>query len=229
MLGPGEEMRYSKDWNLIYNSGDPMPPGIYQLKATIIINTNLIIESEPLDIEVQGHELDIFLYKGWNFISLPCMPVYSDMSIILKSIWPHFKSIWTNDVRTKSWIRYIVGGSYYFNNLKTMEIGKGYWIEVSQDTILHVVGRFIQDPRIVLRSGWNLVGFNSANLLPLNQIMGSISYKSINTYENIENKWLGQWPQEPQILNGLDHLEPGKGYCIYVNSDCIWDIRVSGL
>lgn len=223
MLGPGEELTYNKEWNLIDKFGDPVPPGIYHLKTTI--KTSLTIESEPLDIEIQGHEQDILLYKGWNFISLPCVPVNPDMSIILKPIWSHLKSIWAYNTGTNSWIRHVAGDAYYLNNLKTMEVGKGYWIEVSQDVILNIVGKFIQDPRIMLKTGWNFVGFNSASPLSLNHAMGSIQYKSIHAYDNINREWLGQATLNPQFLNRLNYLEPGKGYCIYVNANCIWDIR----
>lgn len=228
MLGPGEEMTYFADWNLNYATGDPVPPGDYQVSALIDLDitdeNSPKIESEILNFFVEGYEQDIMLKKGWNFVSLPCQPVYTDLPIVLKSIWPYCRSVWAYDSRTGTWMKYAADNPPFFNILKYMEKGNGYWIEVSQDAILHIMGRIIEDTRIHLWPGWNFTGFNSTNILPLDIALSSIQYKSIYTYDNIAKKWIGRMSDGPSFLNNLTQLEPGGAYCIYVDAECIWDI-----
>jgi hypothetical protein len=210
---------------MTYSSGEPIPPGVYQVLT--IIKTSLVIESELLNIEVQGYEQDIPLYKGWNFISLPCVPLDSSIFNILRFVFPYYKAIWTYDSKTDSWLKYVTGNDYYYNDLRTMEYGKGYLIEVSQDVILSIMGRFIEDTKVYLKPGLNFVGFNSTSSLPIYEALSSVNYKSILAYkhDDLAEKWVSQLSEAPAFFNNLSNLEPGKGYCIYVDTACLWEIK----
>ena len=51
----------------------------------------------------------------------------------LANINGKYTSVWTYDATTSSWLRYIVGGPSFLNNLDDMEAGRGYWIQTTED------------------------------------------------------------------------------------------------
>lgn len=150
----------------------------------------------------------------------------SSIFVVLENILPYCKSIWNYDSAMKSWLKYIPGYPYYLNDLQFIEYGKGYWIQVSQDVIFNVIGNFIEYKRIFLYPGWNFVGFNSTVPLTVEQALSSLDYKSICTYNNdeIRKQWERQMPGAPTFLNKMSKLESGKGYGIYVDKTCLWQI-----
>ena len=221
-LGPGQEETFSTEWNLTYQSGDPVPPGIYQVQA--MLDCDKPVVSDILTVEVQGYEQDIMLYEGWNFISLPCYLETTNLFTVLQPVWQHCISIWTYDSEKQKWLEYVFSGTPLTDVLTVIEPGKGYLINMSGGATLTIVGRPINHSIISLSSGWNLVGCNSTIELPLDSALEFINCKSVYTYDSLEEKWIRYIPGFPELINTLTHLKPGKAYWIYVTEDDLWYI-----
>ena len=162
------------------------------------------------------------LHKGWNLISIYLDIMDTGLSSVLASIEGEGKcsSVWTYDAEpsSKGWKRYVVGGTDSPNNLKTMEHGKGYWINMTGDATLTIVGKPITEADIPLYSGWNLVGYSSSIAQLPEDALSSIpgGHVSIWTYDGITGDWPKYTINAPDFLNTLTQLVPGSGYWIYV-------------
>ncbi len=215
-------MVFSVKWGLTYKSGAPVPPGTYQVSAMIIYDKPITPDVITIRIE---EEQTIPLYEGWNFVSLPFDPVNTNLSYVLGPVLQNCISVWTYDNIGRRWLKHIFGGSPFPNDLTTIEFGKGYLINMSDDATLTVFGKVREQSSIVLKRGWNLVGCNSMEGLPLDAL-NSIQYESVCTYENLDNKWLKHAPDGPPFMDDLDYLYTGKAYWLYVNENCTWYINL---
>ncbi len=222
-LGPGEEMTFSAEWDQTYQSGAPVPPGTYQVSAMIICSEPITPDVITIKIE---EEQTIPLYEGWNFVSLPFDPVNTNLNYVLGPVLRDCISVWTYDNVERKWLKHIFDGSSSPNDLTTIEFGKGYLISMSGDAMLTVAGKAIDQSSIILRRGWNLVGCNSMEGLPLDAL-NPIQYESVCTYEKTSNRWLKCAPAGPPFMNDLNYLETGKAYWLYVDENCTWDIDLT--
>jgi hypothetical protein len=81
----------------------------------------------------------IQLYTGWNlvaFISSNAMSIAQAMSCISND----YTSIWRYDAPTATWLKYIVGGPDFLNNLDEMVPAYGYWIYTVRDCVWNFGG-----------------------------------------------------------------------------------------
>jgi hypothetical protein len=177
----------------------------------------------PDSIEINGQiTYSIPLHTGWNLISLPIMPDDSDVLDVLNSVDGNWNSVWSYEAGT--WKRYDLTGPDFLNDLATIELGKGYWINMKSDDTLYISGSEPTVKSIPLVSGWNLVGYNSLSSKPTTDAMNSIdgNWNSVWSYE------AGTWKRYdltgPDFLNDLTTMEPGKGYWINMKSPDTWTL-----
>lgn len=174
-------------------------------------------------IEGVGQE-ELYLYPGWNLISICLDIAYTNISSVLAPIEGDYISVWTYDAALGRWKRYISGGPASLNDLNTIEPGRGYWINMIRGAILTITGTQIMDTAILLERGWNLAGYNCLRALAREEVLTSIDgmYTSIWTYDNMTKNWLRYVIDAPDFLSNLAQLEPWKGYWVHVEGDCEW-------
>ena len=165
------------------------------------------------------------LSQGWQMISLPFQPEDTALGVVLSTIAGNYNSVWAYDSEAGGWLRYHTSGADFLNTLTDMTAGRGYWIDVISAATLSIKGT-TPSPTIPLKSGWNLVGYNS--LIPQNTTTAISSvagkYDSVWTYNSTTHTWLRHTQGGPDFLNNLNTMEPGRGYWIYALEDTIWDI-----
>ena len=155
---------------------------------------------------------ELNLYPGWNLISTYLDIANTDILLVLAPIEGLYRSVWAYD--SGSWSRYIPGSP--LNNLSAIEPGKGYWINMTDETVLEIPGAQIADTAVPLHQGWNLIGYNSSTKEYPEDVLPPIVYTSIWTYDSTTGIWLKYAVGALSFLNNLIQLEPGKGYWIYV-------------
>ena len=175
--------------------------------------------------EIKAGELH--LKTGWNFVSIQVELENNDLSTVLADIWENVVSVWTFDTPTDHWLRYDKNNPLpWLNDLTSLEFGKGYWIQTSQDVSLKCHGLLPpSDAAIQLHSGWNQVGFKSFETVVLGDAMGPIdtAYLSIWTYNTSEDRWLRYDKNNPlPWLNDLNEITPGSAYWIEVTEGAQW-------
>jgi hypothetical protein len=175
-----------------------------------------------LTLEV-GPAPDIPLEQGWNLISIPVQLPDNTLTTVLQSIASQYNSVWSYG---GEWKRHIVGGPDFLNTLKTIQAGKGYWIQMADAAVLTLDGNEVAEEHILLEKGWNLVGYNCLTAKPLEEALLSIAgnYNSVWAYDATEHKWERHIVGGPDFLNDLETMKPAKGYWIDATDDCEWDI-----
>ena len=205
----------------------------YEYSAAGTYTVTLIVSDGELDsvpstatAEARSvQQMVLNLAAGWNLISLYLQPMDTRLSSVLSSIEGKYDSVWAYDAMTGQWRRNVTDTPSFLNDLEEMEAHLGYWIMMNQPATLIVEGSSPASA-IPLRAGWNLVGYNSQTPALLDDYLSTVedSCNSIWTYDATAGEWLQYYASAPAFLNDLEYLEPGNGYWIEVNEDCIWDI-----
>jgi hypothetical protein len=76
------------------------------------------------------------LHSGFNLIGWP-LTRSRNLPLALSSISGKYRSVWSyaGDGANPAWFRYAPGAPAWANNLSSLQAGKGYWIEVTQDCV----------------------------------------------------------------------------------------------
>ena len=231
----GDPLEYRWDFDaddgIQVDSTEEDPTHEYSAAGTY--NVTLIASDGELDSEpstatvevIYVQQMALDLAAGWNLISLYLQPNDTRLSSVLFSIEGKYDSIWAYDAITDQWRRNVIGAPLFLNDLEEMEAHLGYWTMMNQPATLIVQGS-LPESAISLKAGWNLVGHNYQDQVPLDDYLSILedNFNSIWTYDAIAGEWLKYYSSGPAFLNDLEYLEPGNGYWIEVNEDCIWDI-----
>jgi hypothetical protein len=131
--------------------------------------------------------------------------------------------VWTYDTNP-GWKHYIPNGPD--NNLSTIVPEKAYWIDMTEDAVLTIVGSQITNTVVHLYQGLNLAGYNSISTQSRQDALSSISgkYIYIYTYDNLTGSWSRYVVGSPNFFNNLTQLKPNQGYLIYTSVACDWTV-----
>jgi len=154
------------------------------------------------DFDTASIELD----EGWNLISLPLIPLKSDIEVVLAGIMEDVISVW---YWAGDWYSYAPGEP---SNLHFMEDGKAYWINMEAARTLNIAGTEMPEggdlpPAYDVVVGWNMVGFKSTNNATAEAYLYGTEVARIYWFKN------GTWHTIP----GPDYtgdMEPGRGYWV---------------
>lgn len=231
-----DRVKYSEEWttrtapteqNPFLVPIDAEPGKTYRLQVQAVAADGITTgpPSELSDPVMAVTRKKLYLHNGWNLISLYLDIIDTDISSVLESIEGEGEcnSVWTYgyDAGDDFWVwrRYIPGSSS--NNLEFIEPGKGYWIDMTGDATLTILGTPITKANIPLYPGWNLVGYSSSIPQPPNGTLPFTlgNYASIWTYDSVTGDWpryITDAPEYLKFLNTLSLLVPGNGYWVYV-------------
>ena len=154
------------------------------------------------------------LTAGWNLISIPLNVTNKSVSAVLGSIEGTYDTVLSYD--SGNWKTYSPIFPE-FSDLTKLELGKGYWIHILNETTLQINGTLPNNTKITLNSGWNLIGYPSVNAKNVSEVLDPIK----QNYNIIMSYTPGGWKTySPLFLNmsDLKEMEPGKGYWINVNN-----------
>jgi len=205
-----------------------VPPGEYQVTAMVDCYLDSDdIYSDPLTITIGEQQQTIPLYAGWNFVSLNLDPVFADPYIVFESVWQYCNSIWAYDAVSGTWLYYNFIDLDCPNTLTDVEPDWGYWVDMAADATLVIFGEPLEDTSIELVRGYNVVAFESADELLLEDAL-PIEYVSIWTLDNLTGEWLKNVQWGSPSTNNLIWLVPGNAYYIDVIYGCTWDVGSPG-
>lgn len=162
---------------------------------------------------------DIGLGPGWNLISLPQQPSDTAISNVLGAISGKYSSTWA--FQNGSW-KVFDPASPGFSDLSTMEVGWGYWLNMTEAATLSVTGAE-PSKTINLITGWNLVGYNSSTSQNITDALASITGKVVSVWAYKNDSWQFYDPANPGFSD-LTTMSPGYGYWINTNGACTWTL-----
>lgn len=160
----------------------------------------------------------INLIDGWNLISLNFQPADPSIAAVLGTVADNCNSVW---MFHNGWKAYYPDFPEY-SDLDTMEIGWGYWLNMTGATTLSVSGT-IPSKTVFLNAGWNLVGCNSANSMPIAEAIESITGDCESVWVYINGGWNAYYPAFPEYSD-LENMDPNHGYWIKTKKACDWTL-----
>jgi subtilisin family serine protease len=156
------------------------------------------------------HSFTISLNLGWNLISIPLVPNNNQTSQILSSISSGIESVW--GYKDGAWKIYIPGYPE-ISDLEDMKTGYGYWIKTNREGLRIQVQGELKSASIPLTNGWNLVGFNFLQSMPVEEALATLKGDYDTVWGYMDGLWLVYDSHNPGF-NDLSELEPGRGYWI---------------
>lgn len=148
-------------------------------------DSNITLEYEDSGLWDMAFDLD--LQSGWTMISLPVQP----KDLLAGKLFPGASAIFRFDQRYQ-----------LVEQNETMEIGRGYWIYLSEARTYRIKGKPITNYTIQAQNGWSMIGPCS---FPGQVYITDGSIQDILGFE-------GNY----QTLGIQDHLKPGQGYWICI-------------
>jgi len=201
------------------------PNSVFTLDVAYGKKVTRLAKNFPVaDLGKDFQTFQIALAAGWNLISLPTQLPSDNPAIVLDSVIADCESIWTYD---REWQGYFPDDVMMeFSDLQTLEQGKGYWINMQTAKTLVLNKGIAASENIVLKTGWNLVGYNSLQSRKVSDALASIAgkCKTVQTFDAGSGKWQRYFFQGPVFLNNLQELKPGQGYFIEVLENCEWTL-----
>jgi parallel beta-helix repeat protein len=149
--------------------------------------------------------------KGWNLLSVPLIQGDWNVSRVLQTV--KFDSVRFFDAFDENdhWKEYSTFKSYQSDIL--LNLSQGLWVNVLDQSNLTLAGRVPVTTEIVLRSGWNLIGYPALSNSTVGSILSSIRW---NIAEGIDDSTS---PYCLRTLDIVDIIKPGEGLWLNVSSD----------
>ena len=190
--------------SIIFNSG--WNDGIAILQATYN-GTNYNITFSI------NHSLFTFmLYKGWNFITLPCINDYNTSSLYENISGCSIILIW--NATAQQFDVYVPHAPHDY----VIEDGKGYFIAVEYDTIFSLEDLPIESVAIHLYVGWNAIGWFNETPTKASSLYTKINGSIILLKWNASSQdFMTYVPQAPDFS-----IYRGEAVLIAVNQESIW-------
>jgi spore germination protein YaaH/uncharacterized protein YraI len=161
-----------------------------------------------------GKTCSIYLKEGWNLVYLPLNATYS-AETLAKSIenCTHV-SYWNSTLQ-----KFIVHERRTTSNSFDLENGNAYFIYVTSNSILYIVGKKINNVTTDLNMGWNSIGWHNFTKTKAESLGQNITNCTAIAYWN---NTLGRFIVHPVGINISDFgIERGMGCFVYVKSESI--------
>jgi hypothetical protein len=177
---------------------DEAIPADALIPATVTVEQG-VFEKESID-----------LVEGWNLISLPLIPLDSDIDVVVAGILDYVISVWHYNAATATWHTFAPGAP---PDLDSMEDGKAYWINMEAAQTLNLAGSEMPKgtqlpPAYDVVVGWNMVGFKATNNATAANYLDGTEYVRIYGFKD------GAWFTIPGPGYDSPEMEPGRGYWV---------------
>jgi len=163
------------------------------------------------------------LYSGLNLVSFFCIPTQIPASRVLGGISSNLDSIFEyQEGSTDAWKTYNPSlPSFVIQDLENMGRTEGYWINMLNTQNYSLEGGLRIPNSIILVPGWNLVGYPTNRIKPVNESFASIegNFTEVREYNPITDSFINYLPGFGGALN---QTEAYKGYWINVTTSEVW-------
>lgn len=164
---------------------------------------------------------NIPLVLGWNLISIPLDLSSHSIDDVTASIAGKWDYILTYEPGVPDpWLSNSTAKPDSLNDLNTMDIKHGFWINVT-DTgqSLDLTGFAPYSTTISLKAGWNLVGYPSLTPRQVQDALAGTSYTEVERQNT-------SMPYNVEPMAASDMMGPGEGYWVKVSTDVDWTVNL---
>jgi hypothetical protein len=154
---------------------------------------------------------------GWDLISVPLIQNDWGVTKVLQTM--AFDRVLGYDAldHENHWKEFSLNKPYH--DLTVLELTKGYWIHVTQDCNLTVVGKVPVETRITHSLGLNLLGYPSFVNMTVQSALDGKIWRSVEVSNNTTS------PYYVEKVPGTDLMAAGHGYWIYFSTSGVWTVR----
>lgn len=198
----------SFEWTPIYNQS-----GNYTVNVTVSDGT--INDSTLTTIEVTDkyHRDDISLKQGWNLISYPYTLDNTSVADMMSGIISNY-TIWAYNSSTQIWSEYDSNKESHLNNLTDIRNTDSFWINISEDENLTVIGTRPENITINLNPGWNLISYPLDISNQINTTLSSIDGKYTILWKYDESTGWDLYNPIELSASTMGNFMPESGYWI---------------
>lgn len=196
-----------------------------KLAKILFFNILLLFHS----ISAQGDTLEINLQKGWNLISIPFQTEGNTAAEVFQNIAGKYRDVWEYNILDTSdpW-KHFHPEFISFNDLQSIELNKGYWIYLNQNSTFVVSGNSVsEDQEVKLSEGWNLIGWPFPYEQLISEALAFLDYNMVGRFNAETQNW--EYFSKQSIENGFELFEPGKAYYVYVTNQSSTVIPVDNI
>ena len=146
---------------------------------------------------------------GWNLISFPLKPENNHVAQMMGNSSQGIESVW--EYGDGTWHIYDPQNPG-MSDLQLIKIDHGYWIKTNKEGVsIQINGRATPLLSWNLTNGWNLIGFNSFQRMPVEEVIMGLEGKVKCLWSYKDGAWQGYDAKNPE-LSTLYYMEPGMGY-----------------
>ena len=209
--GTGQYWEYIDSWAYKMNQYDWMNAEINCTENST--NTQNSSCPYPICTSLFPNHQAILITDGWSVISTYITSENLGIDQILSPLSD-------NLIIAKDYIGNAYLPEWGFNGIGDIQIGHGYYLKTNTVTTLTLYGDYIQpdDNPINLVEGWSVVGYLRTEPIALDTIFESLVELGfiIIIKDYIGAAYLPEWG-----YNGIGDMNPGQGYQIKTNGNCI--------
>ncbi len=166
----------------------------------------------------------IALRSGWNLVGLPLSPADPTPASVFAPIAGQLSSVYSYDGcdTVDPWKRYDPLAPPQANDLTSVDVRAGLWIEAKAGVTLTITGVVPTGVTVPLCLGDNLIAYPSSTPQGLPDAFASIagSYGAVYGYDSTDgaDPWKTFYPNGPGGSNDLTMVESGSGYWVEMSS-----------
>lgn len=166
----------------------------------------------------------VVLEAGWNLVSIQVGGSLSmtDFAAAL-DVPDALRAAWGRDPATGVWSTWQADVPGFTGDLEAFVPGCGYWVKVSESTILELDGA-PWEGAVAIRPGWNLVGFQGLAETSLENLFGANidAVQQVWTFDAASGGvFRGYDTTALPRLRDVVSVEPGRGYWVYALRDVL--------
>jgi hypothetical protein len=170
-------------------------------------------------------DFNIPVIIGWNLISVPLIQDDTSITTVLSDVgdgtttWN--RALWYDPLDSANhWKQYYTGWSDPLNDLTTVNHKVCLWVYITNkgDGVLTVTGTSPTSTSIILRTGWNMVGYPAQD----DTVQYTVANLKTDTGATIVEGFNSSATYKTSILPDSYSLLKGKGYWVYVPSAVTW-------
>jgi parallel beta-helix repeat protein len=199
------------------NQDIPGGDGIGDTNYSIDLNS---IDNYPL---MRPYGNYIFLFHGWNLISIPFNQTDASLNAVLSSIKGGYDAVqrYNANGTTDPWKHHHISKPSHLNDLNEIDHKIGFYVHITEPdgTLFEYSGiQLSTNQTIPIKKGWNLIGYpsnsNKNRTEALNNLVFDVDIDIIQTYNAETKKW--------EEMGIADNFKVGRGYWFHATTDCIW-------
>jgi parallel beta-helix repeat protein len=172
-----------------------------------------------------GHSM--FLYQGWNLVSIPFIQSDTNLGVVLSPISASFDAVqWYNTTDDYDhWKHNSTSKPPHLNDLDALDHTMGFWIHINEPggVLFEYSGEEPkQNQNISLYIGWNMVGYPSLTSYNrtdgLNNLNFSADVDAIWSFNAAAQKW--------EYIRDIDSFFNRKGYYLHSMVNETWEVSL---